>query len=781
MKFTVADLLDQLSADQPIATAVLAKTLKLTKQSDKQSLEMALSALGRLGVIDSSDGEGVRRGGNPDLIEARLRCSSKGFCFAIRDDGGDDIYIRDHQLNHAWNGDRVLVRILREGGRRRSPEGGVQCILERATTTLLGQVEQQEDHFVAVPLDDRLLTSIRLPEGDADHLQQDPPTSVVEIRVDRYPVAQCPAEGHVARSLPLSGGPASDRDLLLTKAGLQDRAPAPRVSSKTPPPKGRTDLSEQPALLLRSWTSAEAPALPAVHVEPHAGGSRLWIHVPSVAERLGSGNSLDLWLRERSEAICLGEVWQPLLNNALNKASQFNVGESAEAISVRLDINADGDLSDWSFMLSTIRPIASVGPEQLKALAARKPKARTIPVALKAIKDQLGQLETLIFCARCLIENEQRQGAIQLDLRAPAIEALGDLVWADPTGLRHRWFDAIDATDPQSLLQPLLRAAHRAWGRHARALQLPGIQLLCGLADDAVLTDVAKTAVALELPLELNDEGSPSAAELIAAFEGVPQRRVLEQQLSHALQEGLFASLETANEPQAVNASASQDADAATPSSADDAAPLLPWCCPGVNYVDLANQQVIVALLSDGKDRPTVRHKQRLTLGNRDAAAEVAWPLFTASLEEKLQQLCSERFIQKLNGRRRQVLELERDLVAMVQARTAEPLLNQELDGQISGVQSYGFFVEVGPAAVEGLVHVSSLNDDWYEYRSRQNRLVGRKNRRTYQLGDAVRVKVIKVDVLRNQIDLEVASEPDLETTAPAEQESLLPVTLSNH
>ena len=53
---------------------------------------------------------------------------------------------------------------------------------------------------------------------------------------------------------------------------------------------------------------------------------------------------------------------------------------------------------------------------------------------------------------------------------------------------------------------------------------------------------------------------------------------------------------------------------------------------------------------------------------------------------------------------------------------------------------------------------VSSLNDDWYEYRSRQNRLVGRKNRRVYQLGDTVKVRVIKVDVLRNQIDLEVNS-----------------------
>jgi len=74
----------------------------------------------------------------------------------------------------------------------------------------------------------------------------------------------------------------------------------------------------------------------------------------------------------------------------------------------------------------------------------------------------------------------------------------------------------------------------------------------------------------------------------------------------------------------------------------------------------------------------------------------------------------------------------------------------------ISGVQSYGFFVEVPPSQVEGLVHVSSLVDDWYEYRSRQNRLVGRKNRRTYMLGDRVEVVIQKVDVLRHQIDLAV-------------------------
>ena len=85
------------------------------------------------------------------------------------------------------------------------------------------------------------------------------------------------------------------------------------------------------------------------------------------------------------------------------------------------------------------------------------------------------------------------------------------------------------------------------------------------------------------------------------------------------------------------------------------------------------------------------------------------------------------------------------------------------------------------PSNVEGLVHVSSLSDDWYEYRSRQNRLVGRKNRRIYQLGDPVTVRVTKVDVLRNQIDLDVIPEPiDDAATTQDEQESIpLPVTVS--
>ena len=74
--------------------------------------------------------------------------------------------------------------------------------------------------------------------------------------------------------------------------------------------------------------------------------------------------------------------------------------------------------------------------------------------------------------------------------------------------------------------------------------------------------------------------------------------------------------------------------------------------------------------------------------------------------------------------------------------------------GLITGVQSYGFFVEIEHLLVEGLVHVSSLKDDWYEYRSRHGCLVGRKNHIAYRLGDEVEVEVKSVDYYRQQIDL---------------------------
>ena len=99
----------------------------------------------------------------------------------------------------------------------------------------------------------------------------------------------------------------------------------------------------------------------------------------------------------------------------------------------------------------------------------------------------------------------------------------------------------------------------------------------------------------------------------------------------------------------------------------------------------------------------------------------------------------------------------------MAQGREAQKIIGQEVTAIITGVQSYGFFAEIEDLTAEGLVHVSTLGDDWYEYRSRQNLLVGRKNKKTYQLAQKIKVRVLKVDILKNQIDLELVKEKEKE------------------
>lgn len=753
MKFTVADLLDQLSTDVCQPPAQIEKALGISAADEQEKLRIGLEALERLALVERED-EGVRRLDCPELIPARLRCSSKGFCFALRDDAGEDIYIRDHQLNHAWNGDRVLVKITREGGRRRSPEGSVQCILQRHTTCMLGHVERHGDRLVAIPLDDRLLTSVALPDGDSGYLDQRE-SHVVEVQIDRFPVAQFPPEGHVARSLPVSGGNDGDLELLLVKHQLQEAGAPPRLTVKAPVEKGRQDLTGLPTLVLQPWLCSDAPQVPALSLEAREdGGWRLWLHAPAVAERLGLGTTGDAWIRDQGEAIPLGNHWRALLPPSLAKASAFAPGIEQPALSVALELGPEGELAHYRFQLSRVRPLATVDGAALAALAERKPKARTLPTALKPHKAHLELLEQLVQVGSLLRQRRLAAGSIDLDVPTPPLEALGDAGRPGPDAGRAGWWETLPDAHPAALLRESLLVAHRAFGHHLAALGLPGIFSVNPPPDPAAINEVAKAALALEIPLELSSDGNASAAELAAAFARTDRSRVWQQQIRDSLE------ISQLNDQPGANA------------LAGDPIAVAPWTCPSLHYADLFNQHLLVTLLLEGKDRPTVRHKTSVDVASDACHGAIDWPLLTPTQLAPFEESLRHGLLLRLNGRRQALAEFQADRLAMAQARCAEPLVGHILEGVISGVQSYGFFVEVPPSMVEGLVHVSSLKDDWYEYRSRQNQLVGRKGRRTFMVGDPVQVLIEKVDVLRHQIDLSVVlseQAPPEEATPPAE------------
>ena len=178
-----------------------------------------------------------------------------------------------------------------------------------------------------------------------------------------------------------------------------------------------------------------------------------------------------------------------------------------------------------------------------------------------------------------------------------------------------------------------------------------------------------------------------------------------------------------------------------------------PWTIPGYDFTNLINQYSIFNMLTNGKKS---KKNNKINIAESNTLDLVDWDIFNPSILKNLNILLNKFAIDKLNEYKNKVNQYKSNMISIKKVRKAEKLLSNIYSGFILSVQSYGFFVEISELNVEGLVHVSTLNNDWYEYRSRQNLLIGRKSKKSYKVGDQIEVKIIKVDILKYQIDLEL-------------------------
>ena len=146
-----------------------------------------------------------------------------------------------------------------------------------------------------------------------------------------------------------------------------------------------------------------------------------------------------------------------------------------------------------------------------------------------------------------------------------------------------------------------------------------------------------------------------------------------------------------------------------------------------------------------------------INISDSDSIKLVNWDIFNSSISKNIDTLFNKYVLDKLNEYKYKVSKYKSNMVSLKKVRKAEKLLGKIYSGFILSVQSYGFFVELSELNVDGLVHVSTLNNDWYEFRSRQNILIGRKSKKSYKVGDEIEVKIVKLDILKYQIDLELA------------------------
>ena len=743
MEFSIATLLANFTDDKLVARKLLEKKLGCEDDESLQQLHIALDVLEKIGLLGKERGK-YRRVPEEELIEAKLRCSSKGFCFAIQDvEGAEDIYIRESHLSNAWNGDRVLVRVLKEGSRRRSPEGEVKLILERSNHTLLARIKQVEGGYRAVPLDDRLLFELKLKDNEEVELD-DSIDHLAHVEVMRYPLAQYPPMGRVVQILGSDAEAAADIDLVTCKHDLSKvfsdtvEAAAAKLPKKLLKAdlKNRLDLRKQLTVSVANSQSEDNIVENAFSlIRDDDDNWHLMFHISDVFHYVQPDEPLDREAIKRGRSVYLGDLLLSMFPDAVIQRCSLLQDKDRLSISFIIVIDSEtGEVLEWEIQPSVVKVDKHLTQQEANTIMSGNSRKRS-----REIIEMLKEMEVM---RHLLAEVRLNRGSLQLNL------PLNQNPYYDEGMLG---CVTTSESSVQTLLSELVLLVNQLMATHLSSLGIPAVWRVQGSPDPEDVQEMLKLAINLGVELALPEDVDIQPLDyqhLIKVFAESASEQVLTYLLQDTLKQASYTTTKAPHFGLALP-------DGYTHCIA-----------PLRRYPDLLMQRVFYALIEHGRDRRNTRVKERVNLNSSTCHGEINWNVLPPELQQELQSELT-RVITQLNDREKQVQEAEADLEGLQRASLMKQRIGEVFNGVITGVQSYGFFVEIEvppdenaeeipnvPLRVEGLVHVSSLKDDWYEYRARQQALFGRKNRASYRLGDRVAVQVKSVDYYRQQIDL---------------------------
>ncbi len=738
--FSTSSIIDNLNHIEGMEYKKLCKLLKLSKRTDKAKLEIALRALEKLEIIIKNDDNEYTNIKDSIHIVAKIRCSSKGYCFAVRDNSKEDIYIKENLLNHAWNGDKVLVRIIKEGVRRRSPEGIVDCILERTNQILLAKVEIIKNEVYGIPIDDRILAKIRLPKEDEKYKYKPDKKNIVKIEIDLFPIGQHEGVGHVIKQLNLNNNEKLDIDFVLSKSNLN------KINNLQDPnlieinQKQRLDLTNNNSYMFKNWSSENSPILPIFQIEQNKNKTyKLWVHTNTITERidLSTRKNIEIFF-EKFESFPLLDEWQNYLSERIYNASKFNLGEENEAISLCIDINKENEIINWSFHLTKVKCSLIVENKHLEALLTRKSKTRITSRILKPIKEYIEDLDKIIEISKEFRKEQLLKGKIEIPKPNNNIESLKELFIHNPADFANEYFEPLNINDIQTYISPLLYEANSIWFKHSKEFCLNNASYIAQELDYINVSEIIKSSELIDSNIQLNENGTLTFRQLVELCSDDNKKKILHKLLISGLRE---------NDVRLISRN----------SDINDSDKIIsPWTLPSYDFTNLMNQYSIYNMIINGK-RNKKSNSEIINITEKDSWEKVNWDIYNSSILKNMNLIFNNFIIDKINEYKNKVRQYKANMINIKQVRKAEKLIGNNYSGLIMTVQSYGFFVEIPELYVEGLVHVSTLNNDWYEYRSRQNLLIGRKSKKSYKIGDIIDIKIIKVDILKYQIDLELA------------------------
>ncbi len=644
-----------------------------------------------------------------NLVVGRLQGSPKGFAFLIPDDVQEqDVYVSNENLNGAMHNDRVILRLYRhlEDGRKR--EGEVIRILQRANKQVVGTYASSRHFGFVIPDDKRLGCDIFIPQNETGGARAG---DKVVIEITGWAEPRRNPEGRVLEVLGNKDQPGIDILSIVRKYQLPEafspevleeaeRIPATVSSEEI---RNRRDLRD---LLMVTIDGEEAKDLDdAVSLELLPNGHySLGVHIADVGYYVREGSLLDEEALKRATSVYLVDRVIPMLPPQLsNGICSLNAGEDRLAMSCLMEIDAEGEVVKHEIVPAVI-----------------KVKERMSYTAVRKILEEQEQNQELLKCYRtyvptfelmrelCLLLREKRLRRGAIDFAFPESQVLLDEK-GKPIEIVQR-----ERSVAEMMIEEFMIAANETVAEDYFWREAPFLYRVHEKPDQDDLAELNEFLGIFGYYIKSNRKGevSPHAfQQIVERVKGRPEEKTIAMVLLRSMKHARYAAEAIGHFGLAAKYYSH-------------------FTAPIRRYPDLAIHRIIREWQVG---EPAAKRRKKLA-GLMEEYAE------QSSLRERVAE------------------DAERESVDLKKVEYMQDFVGQVFTGIISGVTSFGFFVEL-PNTVEGLVHVSTLTDDYYQYVEKQLMLVGEHTNKIYRIGDTVKVLLVRVNVEERNIDFEIAPE----------------------
>ena len=639
-----------------------------------------------------------------DMHVGRLQTHPAGYGFVVPErpiEATGDIYVAGPNLNDAMHGDRVVARIdrIKEGGR---VEGRIIRVLERSNSLLVGRYDREGDGMgYVVPFDRRVLMDIFIPPGQEGGAS---PGEMVSTELTRWPTSARGAIGRVAEVLGDIDAPGVDTEIIIRKFGIPDNhsseavAEAVHLGSAVADRDlaGRTDFRHLVTVTIDGEHARDFDDAITIERLPNRN---IWlgVHIADVSHYVQEGSALDREAYERGTSVYFPERAVHMFPSELSTGlCSLNPKVDRLVQSCLMEIDRHGAVVRYEFHDGVIN-----SNERMTYTAVNGMLTERDPVLIERYTALLPMFEMMQELFQILNEARRRRGSIDFDLNeAEVIIDEGGMVEA---------IIALERNVAHHLIEEFMLLANETVASYLEEQAAPA---LYRIHEEPDVLKVGKfedfiSGFGYSLAAPLLGLRPRHFQKLLERIHGKPEEKPIAFLMLRTMQKARYAPENLGH------------FGLAAPSYTHFTSPIR-------RYPDLVVHRALRA----------ARH------GTLDDERREEW-------SEDLPEVA-----RHTSEMERRADEAERELLQWKKVKFMADKVGDEFEGYVTGVAAFGLFIELIEHFVEGLVHVSTMADDYYRFVESAHVLRGENTHKVYRLGDKVNVQVVRVNMDVRQIDL---------------------------